>query len=96
MVKDVDAVVFDKTGTLTHGRFGITEVVSFIPEDELLKLSSSVEVNSEHIIAKAIVEHTIEKGIDIPQVIEFKAIPGKGAYGLVDGREVYIGGAKPP
>jgi cation transport ATPase len=67
-------------------------VVSFVPENELLKLSSSVEVNSEHIIAQAIVEHTREKRIDIPQASGFKAIPGKGAYGVVEGREVFMGG----
>ncbi len=91
MVKDVNAVVFDKTGTLTVGEFGVSDMVSFIPEGELLKLAASVELNSEHIIAKAIVEHAKENGIEIPQADEFKAIPGKGAYGKVEGREVYVG-----
>ena len=91
MVKDVNAVVFDKTGTLTVGEFGVSDVVSFIPEGELLKLAASVELNSEHIIATAIVEHAKENGIEIPQADEFKAIPGKGAYGKVEGREVYVG-----
>jgi len=91
MVKDVDAVVFDKTGTLTIGRFGVSDVVSFIPEDELLKLTASVELNSEHIIAKAIVEYAKERGIETPKVKEFKALPGKGAYGKVGKKEVYVG-----
>jgi len=91
-VKDVDAVVFDKTGTLTEGKFGVTDVVSYIPEDELLSLTSSVEFNSEHIIATAIVEHARQKDTKIPKTDEFKAIPGKGAYGKVKGKEVYIGG----
>jgi Cu2+-exporting ATPase len=91
-VKDVDAVVFDKTGTLTEGKFGVTDVVSYIPEEELLELTSSIEFNSEHIIAMAIVEHANEKGIEIPKAEEFKAIPGKGAYGKVRAKEVYIGG----
>jgi len=91
MVKDVNAIVFDKTGTLTSGKFGVSDVVSFIPEDELLKLTSSVELNSEHIIAKAIVEYTKEKGVEIPQVKEFKALPGKGAYGKFGKKEVYVG-----
>ncbi len=90
-VKDVNAVVLDKTGTLTVGKFGVSDVVSFIPEDELLKLTASVELNSEHIIATAIVEYTKENGIEIPQADEFKAIPGKGAYGNVEGREVHVG-----
>ena len=88
MVKDVNAIVFDKTGTLTSGKFGVSDVVSFIPENELLKLTSSVELNSEHIIAKAIVEYAKEKGSEIPQVKEFKALPGKGAYGKFGKKEV--------
>jgi len=91
-VKDVDAVVFDKTGTLTEGKFGVTDVVSYIPEDELLRLTSSVELNSEHIIATAIVEHARQKATKIPKTEEFKAIPGKGAYAKVTGKEVYVGG----
>jgi len=90
-VKDVDAVVFDKTGTLTEGKFGVSDVVSFISEDKLLKLTASVEQNSEHIIAKAIVEYAAQKGKKIPQTKEFKALPGRGAYGKVEGKEVYVG-----
>jgi P-type Cu2+ transporter len=91
MVKDVDAVVFDKTGTLTTGQFGVSDVVSYISEDELLRLTASVEENSEHIIAKAIVDYAIRKGAKVPKVQDFKAIPGKGAQGKVEGKEVYVG-----
>jgi Cu2+-exporting ATPase len=91
MVRAVDAVVFDKTGTLTLGKFGVSDVVPFIPEEQLLRLTASVELNSEHIIAKAIVEHAKSKGVAIPQSAEFKAAPGRGAYGKVDGKEVYVG-----
>ncbi|MEM2117824.1 MAG: copper-translocating P-type ATPase [Candidatus Bathyarchaeia archaeon] len=91
MVKDVNAVVFDKTGTLTSGKFGVSDVVSLIPENELLELTSSVELNSEHIIAKAVVEYAKEKGIETPQAKEFKALPGRGAYGKVGKKEVYVG-----
>ncbi|MEM3597229.1 MAG: copper-translocating P-type ATPase [Candidatus Bathyarchaeia archaeon] len=91
MVKDVNAVVFDKTGTLTLGSFGVSDTVAFIPEDELLKLTASVELNSEHIIAKAIVAYVQQKGIKIPQARSFRAIPGRGTYGKVGKREVYVG-----
>ena len=91
MVKDVNAVVFDKTGTLTVGKFGVSDVVALIPEKELLRLTASVELNSEHVIAKAIVEYAESKGIKIPQARDFKALPGKGAYGKVRGKEVYVG-----
>ncbi len=90
--KDVNAVVFDKTGTLTEGKFGVTSVVSYIPEEKLLMLTASVEKNSEHIIARAIVEHAASKGIRPTSLTEFKAIPGKGVYAIVDGHEVYVGG----
>jgi Cu2+-exporting ATPase len=91
MVKDVNAVVFDKTGTLTMGQFGVSDVVPFISEDELLQLTASVEKNSEHIIAKAIVDYVSEKGVKVGEAKDFKAIPGKGAQGKVEGKEVYVG-----
>jgi Cu2+-exporting ATPase len=91
MVRNVDAVVFDKTGTLTLGQFGVSDVVSYISEDELLKLSASVEQNSEHIIAKAIVDYVRDRNVEIPEARNFKAIPGKGAKATVEGKEVYVG-----
>ncbi len=90
-MRGIDAVVFDKTGTLTEGRFGVVDVISFIPENELLELAAGVEINSEHIIAKAIVEYAQEKSIKIPQVEGFKALPGKGAYGIIKDKEIYVG-----
>ncbi|MCX8177590.1 MAG: copper-translocating P-type ATPase [Candidatus Bathyarchaeota archaeon] len=91
MLRAVNIIVFDKTGTLTNGEFGVSDVVSFIKEDELLRLTASVELNSEHAIAKAIVEYTKAKGIKIPQTETFKALPGRGAYGKIGGKEVYVG-----
>lgn len=91
MIKDANAVVFDKTGTLTTGKFGISDLVALIPDDEFLGLTASVEVNSEHIIAKAIVEFVKGRNVTIPPVKEFRAIPGKGAFGKVGKREVYVG-----
>ncbi len=90
-IKDIDIVVFDKTGTLTEGKFGVSDVVSFIPENELLEYASAVEINSEHIVAKAIVEYAKEKNAEIPKITDFKAIPGKGAEGKVKNKIVKIG-----
>jgi len=90
-IRDIDVVVFDKTGTLTEGKFGVSDVVSFIPENELLEYASAVEVNSEHIIAKAIVDYTNEKKIKVPRISDFKAIPGRGAQGNVKGKTVIMG-----
>jgi Cu2+-exporting ATPase len=91
MIKDVDAVVFDKTGTLTEGKFGVSDIVAYLPEEQFLTLTASVELNSEHIIAKAIVSYANEKGVKIPNAKNFKALPGRGAYGKVSRKEVYVG-----
>ncbi|MFQ5870979.1 MAG: heavy metal translocating P-type ATPase [Candidatus Geothermarchaeales archaeon] len=91
--QNVDVVVFDKTGTLTRGEFGVTDVVSGgnPDEDELLRLAAAVELNSEHVIAKAIVSHSQEKGLKLPDIADFEAVPGKGARGEVDGRHIFLG-----
>jgi P-type Cu2+ transporter len=94
MIKDVDAVVFDKTGTLTEVKFGVSNVVACIPEAKLLALTASVELNSEHIIAKAIVGYANEKGVKIPDAEDFKALPGRGAYGKVARSKVYVGSSR--
>jgi len=91
-IKDVNAVVFDKTGTLTVGEFGVSDVISSVDEKALLELTGSVEINSEHIIARAVVEYAKNKGAEVRPVDDFKALPGIGAYGKVDGKDVYVGG----
>jgi len=90
--KDVNAVVFDKTGTLTLGQFGITDIISLETEEELLSLTSAVEQNSEHVIAKAITQYTLTKKMAIPKSTNFQAIPGKGAKARVKDKEIYVGG----
>ncbi len=87
--RNIQAILFDKTGTLTQGKFGITDVVVFddsLSEEKLVSLAAGVEAHSEHPIAKGIVQ----SAENIPEVTEFKAIPGKGARGMVDGKEVYV------
>jgi len=86
--RSIDAVIFDKTGTLTLGRFGIEEVVGYsgVSEDELLALASSIEQLSEHPIARAIADAAPGRRA----VEDFRAIPGKGAEGRVDGRPIAV------
>ena len=91
ILKDVDAVVFDKTGTLTEGKIGVSDVIAYVPEKDLLAATASIEQYSEHIIAKAIVNYANEKKNAIMSVKDFKALPGKGAYGKVGDDEVYVG-----
>lgn len=87
--RNIKAVIFDKTGTLTEGRFGVTDTLVLdeeIDEETLRQYAASVEASSEHPIAKAIAEASEKK---LP-VENFKSIPGKGAEGRVEGKEVNV------
>ena len=88
MARNLDAVIFDKTGTLTEGRFGVTDTLVFndMTEEALLRMAAAVESHSEHPIAQGIVAAVD----DPPAVDQFNSIPGKGAEGRVDGRDVKI------
>jgi len=85
---EVDAVVFDKTGTLTEGKFGVTDIIAFenVSEEEILKLAASVEAESEHSIARGIVESAEEKY----SIEDFNSIPGKGAFATVKGKQITV------
>jgi Cu2+-exporting ATPase len=87
--RNLQAIIFDKTGTLTEGKFGVTDTITLndeLDESQLLSYAASVEQNSEHPIAKGIV-NSVEKTM---KVEDFKAITGKGAQGKVDGKEVKV------
>ena len=87
--RNIEAIIFDKTGTLTEGRFGVTDILNFedkISNEDILNYAASVEVHSEHPIAKGVVESAKET---FP-VKDFKAIPGKGAEGKVKGKDVKV------
>ncbi|RMF91728.1 MAG: heavy metal translocating P-type ATPase, partial [Methanobacteriota archaeon] len=87
--RGIDAIIFDKTGTLTEGRFGVTDVLPLkkgVDREDVLGLAASVEAHSEHPIAKAIASAVEEK----KPVKGFRAIPGKGAEGEVDGKRVMV------
>ncbi|MBN8202783.1 copper-translocating P-type ATPase (plasmid) [Cytobacillus firmus] len=86
----INAVVFDKTGTLTKGEFGITDLIvaDGYTDDTVLKMVSSIEGQSEHPIARGILNSVKEKEIKIPEPEEFEYIQGKGLKGKVNGKEV--------
>lgn len=86
--KNIQAIIFDKTGTLTKGKFGVTDVIAFndMDEKEILKYAASIESHSEHPIAAGIVSAVNE----FFEIEEFKAIPGKGAEGKVNGKYVAV------
>jgi Cu+-exporting ATPase len=94
-LKDVDTIVFDKTGTLTVGR---PEVVSVIPVDgiaeaELLRFAASLEQASEHPVAAAVVAAAQARGLKLGRSYGFRAVPGQGALGVVQLRNVAVGNA---
>ncbi len=87
--RNIQAIIFDKTGTLTKGEFGVTDTLVFsgdLTEEQLLAYAASIETHSEHPIARGIAASTENP----PQVEDFKSIPGKGAQGKVEGKNVKI------
>lgn len=90
--RNVDTVVFDKTGTLTEGDFRVVGITPYggMSEDEALRAAAAVESYSEHSIARGIVVSARERGLEPMEVIEFRALPGKGARAMVSGREALM------
>ncbi|MFN4159564.1 MAG: heavy metal translocating P-type ATPase [Gemmobacter sp.] len=86
-------VAFDKTGTLTEGRPAVTEIVvaEGVARDEVLRLAAAVEAGSEHPISRAVVAEAGLRGLAVPAVEGFRAEPGYGVSGLVEGRRVAVG-----
>lgn len=92
-MKDIRAVVFDKTGTITKGAPEVTDAVPVekVKEEELLILAASLEANSEHPLAEAIIKKAKEKNLKLKEVTEFEAITGKGVRATIDGEKALIG-----
>lgn len=93
ILRKTDTIVFDKTGTLTTGKLTVTDIYTFnqLTKEELLKIVASIELLSEHPIAKAIVHFANERNIIPVKVEKFNSISGFGTEGLINGKQVYIG-----
>jgi Cu2+-exporting ATPase len=88
----IDTVVMDKTGTLTTGEPEVTNVATAdMGEDDLLALTAAVERESEHPLARAIVAHADNHGVDRLGVTAFENVPGHGAVATVAGRRIAVG-----
>lgn len=86
-------VALDKTGTLTAGTPRVTDVESWIAEEDdnsVLRLAAAIERDSSHPIATAIVEHARQSGINLPTVTGGRALAGRGVSGQVEGRELSL------
>ena len=90
----VDTVIFDKTGTLTLGEFRVVDVAvaDGMTTDAALRLAAAIERESEHPIAQGIVKTAAERGLRLPEVQGFRALPGRGVAATVEGAEYRLGG----
>ncbi|PSB65377.1 cation-transporting ATPase PacS, partial [filamentous cyanobacterium CCP1] len=92
----IQTIVLDKTGTITQGKPTVTDFITVKGtadrnELKLLKLAASVERNSEHPLAEAVVQYAQAQGVELAEVQEFEAITGSGVQGSVFDRSVQIG-----
>jgi Cu+-exporting ATPase len=97
VVKDIDIVVFDKTGTLTKGEPMVTDIIKIkenINEDLILQIAASIEKNSEHPLAQAILNKAKEKNITLNEVQEFKVVPGEGLVANLKDKKIFLGTRK--
>ena len=92
-LEKVDTVVVDKTGTLTEGRPKLTECIPVSPvtEEDLLRFAASVEQNSEHPLAHAIVVGARDRKLSVPTVDQFMSVTGGGVCGIVESKKILIG-----
>ncbi|MDI6820989.1 MAG: heavy metal translocating P-type ATPase [Patescibacteria group bacterium] len=97
IARDLNIVIFDKTGTLTKGEPSVTDVIKIkneINENLILQIAASVEKNSEHPLAQAIVNKAKEGKINLPEVKNFQAIPGHGVLAEFENKKILFGTRK--
>jgi Cu2+-exporting ATPase len=92
----VDILIIDKTGTITEGKPALKSFHSFgkLSETDILTIAASVDANSEHPVAEAIVKGAKEKGIKPQKVEQFEAVTGKGVKGILDGKSIGLGNSR--
>ncbi|MGH7445186.1 MAG: HAD-IC family P-type ATPase, partial [Longimicrobiales bacterium] len=92
--RNLNAVVFDKTGTLTRGEHRVVEMVMSdeLAEEDALRFAAAVEQDSEHSVARAIVQSARERGLTVPAAREFASLPGHGVRAHVESRTLMVGG----
>lgn len=90
---EIDKIIFDKTGTLTEGRPKLTDIVSYIGnEDEVLMLAASLEKPSGHVLSDAMVEAAKERGISLKLLQRFETISGEGVVGKSEEGQTILAG----
>jgi len=84
--RQLSALVFDKTGTLTKGQPEVTDIIG-----DILQLAASLAKNTTHPLDIALVKEAEKRNINLLNVQDFEAIPGKGIRGKINGQEVLLG-----
>lgn len=93
--RNIDVVLFDKTGTLTKGEQGVVDMIATNGDaSELLHWTAIVEQESEHPIARAIVNEAEKQKVDLHHVDNFEALAGRGAKASAHGKTIYVGGPR--
>jgi Cu2+-exporting ATPase len=92
----VNVLITDKTGTITEGKPSLEKIHSFntISVNELLQLAASINAQSEHPLAEAIVNKAKKNNQALKTISKFEAISGKGVIGMVDNKSIIIGNDK--
>ncbi|WP_231920449.1 heavy metal translocating P-type ATPase [Microlunatus soli] len=95
-MRRVDTVLFDKTGTLTKGEPTVTDVVGSdqFDADRTLALAAAAEADSEHPLARAIVQAAGRKALAVPAATDFSSSPAVGVSATVDGHRIRVGGPR--
>jgi len=90
--RKINAVIFDKTGTLTEGKFGVTDIQTFnnIDENTLLSYAATIENDSEHPIARGILNEAKLKELELLEMSNFNSITGVGIEGTIDDKQVKV------
>ncbi|MGO1580393.1 MAG: heavy metal translocating P-type ATPase [Peptoniphilaceae bacterium] len=92
---NTNVVMFDKTGTITSGKFSVTDIISKdLDEKEFIKIAASIEKNSEHPLAKAIVNYAEENSIGYFDSSNFTSLSGMGVIAEVQGKNYLTGNLK--
>jgi Cu+-exporting ATPase len=95
MLERADTLIVDKTGTLTEGKphLAVIEPTEGFTADEVLRLAASLERDSEHPLAGAIVKEAVERKQTLSAIEEFQSVTGKGVIGMVEGKHLAFGNA---
>ncbi len=87
----IDVIVMDKTGTITEGKPILTDIVTDLDQAEFLKIAGSLEKNSQHPLASAILNYAEEKNIGLEEITNFNSVSGRGLNGEVAGKKYLAG-----